>query len=187
MAGIIEIIQGTFRTISVIDPVIRTILIAIVILLIGLVAGKLISRFVKHLLHQLEADKTFKATTGWKFSIEKTISSFVEYFIYFIVIIMALEKIGITSAVLNMVAGIIILLVLISIVLAIKDFVPNMMAGLILKGKKEYKKGVKIQVKRIEGKIQEIGLLETRVLTSKKDIILIPNSIFVKHEITIKK
>ena len=54
------------------------------------------------------------------------------YFIYFIAIIMALNQVGLTSAILNMLSGAVILLILISMILAIKDFVPNMVAGIFI-------------------------------------------------------
>ena len=181
-----ELVNTALETVNTVNPLLNRLLVAIIILLVGFAVGKLLGKFIKKILEEMNIDKNLNSTTGWKFSLEKLIANFITYFTYLIAIIMTLDTLDVTSAVLNMIAGTIILLVLISIVLAIKDFVPNMMAGLMLKNRKEYKKGVKVKIKNIEGKILEIGLLETTIITNKKDTILVPNSIFTKNETFIK-
>ena len=100
---------------------------------------------------------------------------------------MALNSLGLTTFVLNMVFAAIILMVVISFLLAIKDFVPNLIAGFSLKRKNYLKEGDKIKIKNLEGKILKINLLETKIETTKKDLIIIPNSIFSKNEIILKR
>lgn len=184
--AVIQMVSDALNRLSAINPVIQGILVATLILIIGLVTGKLLGKFVKRLLHEFEADKNLHEATGWKFSVEEGTSVFVTYFTYFIALIMALDTIGITSAVLNMIAGIVVLLLMISAVLAIKDFLPNLVAGISLRSKKEFQEGTTIKIKNVEGKIEEIGLLETRI-KAKKEVILIPNSLFNKFETIIKK
>ena len=49
------------------------------------------------------------------------------------------------------------------------------------------KKGDKIKVDNLVGKVKKISLIETEIETKSGDIIYIPNSTLTKKEITIKK
>ncbi len=179
---VLEILENTWETYTAINPIIQRILVSTLILLMGLIAGKLVGKFVKRLLAQVEADKHIKNALNVGFSAEESVGNFVTYFIYFLAVIMALDSLGVTSAVLNMLAGIVILLLLVSVILAIKDFVPNAMAGVMMKMKDEYYEGSEIKIKNISGVIEEIGVLETRIKGEDGEYILVPNSVFTKHE-----
>ena len=72
-------------------------------------------------------------------------------------------------------------------ILAVKDFIPNFVAGLTLYQKRNIKPGEKILVNNIEGEILNISLLETKVRTRNGDIVYIPNSILTKHVVIKKK
>jgi small-conductance mechanosensitive channel len=160
------------------------IVIAIIVLLIGFIIGKILGRLLQKILHEFETDKALKNVAGINFSIEHLIGSLLTYFIYFIAIIMALNQIGLTSIILNMLSGAVILLILISIILAIKDFVPNMIAGIFIFQKEIIKKGDIISFDKIKTKVLETTLIETKLESKSKDTIYIPNSILIKKEIT---
>ena len=97
---------------------------------------------------------------------------------------MALNQMGLTSLILNMLSGSVILLILISIILAIKDFVPNMVAGIFIFQKEIIRKGDVISFDKIKAKVLETTLIETKLESKSKDTIYIPNSVLIKKEIT---
>jgi len=158
-------------------------IVSIIILLIGLIVGRILGKIIHKVLHEIELNNILKKATGLKLSLEEIISSFISYFIYFIFIIIALEKLGLGAIVLNIVAGGIMVVIILSVFLSLKDFAPNCIAGIMIYRKGFIKEGDFIKVKGIEGKITHISLIETRVETKKKDIISIPNSILTKNEV----
>ena len=157
--------------------------VTIIILFVGIIIGKIASKLVKKILSEIEIDNIVKKATGVTVGIEKMISSFVSYFIYFIAIIMALNQLNITTTVLSMISGAIILLIIISVTLAIKDFIPNLIAGFYIHRNRFIKKGEWISVKGMEGEVKEITMIETKIETANKDVIFIPNSALTKTEI----
>ncbi len=159
--------------------------VAALILLVGFIIGKLLGKLVHRLLHEAEVDNILKKA-GVKVSLEVVLGTFTSYFIYFVTIIMALNQIGLTTSILQIIsAGVIILLILFTI-LALKDFIPNMIAGLVIYQKETVKVGDKIKVNNLEGTVKKISLIETDIITTKKDIIHIPNSNLIKSELIIK-
>jgi len=182
-----NILEESLGSLRVLNPVLNKLVAATVVILVGFAVGKLLGKLVKRMLHELRVDKTFQEATKWNFSVENFLAGFASYFTYFVAAIMGLDKLGVTSTVLNVVAGVVMLIILVSLLLAIKDFIPNVVAGWIINAKKEIKKGVKVKVRGVEGFIQEVNLLETKIVTRKGDLILIPNSVFLKQETVLKK
>lgn len=161
-------------------------IVGIIILLIGFIIGKILGRFVHKLLHEIELNNILKKA-GIKISLEEIISKFITYFIYFISVIWALNEIGLTTTILNMISAAVLILIIISVLLAIKDFIPNLLAGFLIYQKSLIKEGNLIEVNQLKGKVKNISLLETEIETRKGDIIYIPNSLITKKEIIIKK
>nr|MCK4930309.1 mechanosensitive ion channel [Nanoarchaeota archaeon] len=178
----LEVISGVTEKVS---PLLSKIVIAILILLIGLIIGKLIGNLIRRALNEVQLDKHLRTVVGLKFSLEKIVGNFVSYFIYFMAIVMSLNSLGLTTAILNMISAAIIVIVIVSFILAIKDFFPNFIAGIMIRSKKVFNEGDVIQIKEVRGRITSIGFLETKLLTPNKEEVIIPNSIFNKRQITI--
>lgn len=168
------------------NPFVLNVVTAILILLIGFIIGKIIGKIILKVLKEIEFDKNMKKTTGYGVSYSLIVSRFVSYFIYFIAVIMALDSLGLTPFVLKAVAIVILLIVGISILLAIKDSIPNFIAGISVRRKKLCEVGDRIKVGNIEGKVVEVNLLDTRLKTSNKDLIVVPNSYFMKNYVVKK-
>lgn len=180
----LEVITGVSDKFT---PVLSKIAIAVLILLIGLILGKLLGNLIRRALSEVQLDKHLRTTAGLRLSLERIISSFVSYFIYFVAVVMSLNSLGLTTAVLNMIAAAIIIVIVVSFILAVKDFFPNFMAGIMIKNKKMFNKGDTVQIKEVRGRIISIGFLETRILTPGKEEVIIPNSIFNKRQVIIKR
>lgn len=159
---------------------------AIAIILIGLVIGRFLGKLIKRVLHELDLNKTL-SQKGIQSPVEQIISNIVQYLIYFIALIMALNQLGLTSRVFHIILILVLLLLIAFLILTIKDFLPNLMAGMFLLRRKHIKPGDKITVENIKGVIQEIDLIETKILTKSNDIMIVPNSILNKNIIIKKK
>lgn len=187
MADIVNQSLGVVSEVSTtVSPQLSSIVIAILILLIGLIIGKLAGLIIKRVLNEMGLDKHIKAKT-FKFSLERFISNAASYIIYVIAIIMSLNRLGLTKAILLIIAGIIAFLILASFLLSVKDFFPNLFTGLRIKMNKLFLEGDEIQIKEVTGRISFIGYLETRIKTSSNEEIIIPNSIFNKKPFIVKK
>ena len=159
-------------------------IVAIVLLLIGFILGKILGRLVYKFLHSFELNENFSKLAGVTLKIEEISESFTTYFIYFITIVIVLQQIGLVTTILHMIAAGVIILIILSTFLGIKDFIPNAIAGFFIQRKKEFRTGQKIKVKGMQGTITEINLLETKIETKNGDIIFIPNSVLSKTEVT---
>ena len=179
-----ETLEQTFNYLhEVFSKFYYDILIAVIILLIGFILGKLLSKVIKKVMNSLEVDKITKKATRVDIGLENAFATFTKYFIYFIAIIMALNQLNITTTILQMFSAAILIIVIISIILAIKDFVPNTFAGFYLYRNKFIKEGEVIRVKGIQGTVKHINLVETKIVTDEGDLVYIPNSALTKTEV----
>lgn len=159
---------------------------AIIILLIGFIIGRFVNKLLKKVLKELETDRILKEQASVKIPVEEFLSSTAKYLVYFIAIIMALNQLGITTVILQILLFVALVILVAFIILAVKDFIPNVLAGFFIYQKKVLKEGDKIKVNKIEGKVIHVNLVETRIKTKSNDIVHIPNSVLTKN-ILIKK
>ena len=159
---------------------------AIIILLAGLIIANILSKLTKKLLKELEINKILKTKLNISLPIENIISGTLKYLIYFVVIILSLNQLGITTKVLYIILVGILIIIIAIILLSIKDLIPNVISGFLIYKQKKLKVGDTIQIKDLEGKIIEINLLETKIETKNKEIVHLPNLLVTKEKI-IKK
>ena len=159
---------------------------AIAILLIGLFAARVVSRILEKVMKELEVNRILKEQAGIKIPVEEFISALAKYIIYFLAVIWALAELGLQTAVLYILLGIFLLILVSFIVLAFKDFIPNITAGFFIHQKNLIKPGDVIRVKDIEGEVVSINLVET-VIRVKDETVYIPNSVLTKNEIVKKE
>jgi len=160
-------------------------IVAVIILLMGIIFGRILGKLTQKFLKEIELNNILKKA-HIHLALEQTISHFVKYFIYFIAAIWALNELGLTTTILNMISGAALIVIIISILLAIKDFIPNAMAGFLIYQRGMLKEGNKILVDGLEGEVKKISILETVIETKNKDKIHIPNSTITKKELTVK-
>ncbi len=159
---------------------------AVIILLIGLIIGKVLGKLTQRGLREVELNRILKKA-GISFGMEEFVGHAITYLIYFIAIVLALDQLGVTALVLYILVAAILLIVVVAFILGVKDFIPNFIAGIRLNYKKLYKAGDTITVGSVSGKVKEVGLLETKLINKSDDIIHIPNSNIMRHEIKVRK
>ncbi len=171
-----------FFGLDAVSDVIVKLIAALAIVLFGLILGNILSKLLKKVLHEFELNRVLKEQ-NIRFPLEEFLSTIFKYIIYFVGIIWALTEIGLATIILQILLIVILVLVVAFIILAFKDFVPNITAGFFIHNKNLFKKGDKIKVHSIEGIVEEVDLIETKVKTVDGDVILIPNSILTKNEV----
>lgn len=168
--------------IGFVKPLASNIVVAVVILLVGLIIAKILERLTYKALHELELDKWLRKG-GFTFPLEHTIAHVIRYAIYIVTIVFALNQLNLTATVLNLVAIAILVLVIVAVLLGIKDFIPNYLSGLSIHKRGHIKEGDHIRVNHMQGEVQQINLLDTRIKTDTGDVLFVPNSIIVKNEV----
>lgn len=166
------------------SDLISSLTVAFILFVLGLIIGRILGKVVEKVLKEFKVGSAVRKKTGMKTSFEKLVSGFVSYCIYIVFFILALNKIGITAVILDIVAIIIVVVLAISLILSIKDSMPNIIAYRKLAGRKDVAVGKKITVQNITGEIEEMTLFEVKVRTSSGDIIHIPNSLLMKETYT---
>src|SRR3989344_3955195 len=148
-------------------------IVAIAIILIGLVFGRFIGNITKKLLRELEINRILKEQVKINIPLEEFLSASLKYIIYLVSIIIALSQIGLATTIFYILVILILVALLAFIILAVKDFVPNAVAGFIIYQKKKIKVNDIIQVNNIEGKVIELALLDTKIKVKSNDIVFI--------------
>ena len=139
---------------------VKTILFLIFILFLTNFSLKMVKKIVNKRLDEEDKGK-FRA-----------IFSFLKYFVYIIVIIIALESSGIQVGVL--LAGSAALLV--GIGLGLQDVFKDMVAGFIILFERAVTAGDIIVVDNIVGEVREVGLRTTSLFTRDDIVMIVPNS-----------
>jgi len=164
-----------------IEPFYSGIVIAILIILIGLIIGQLLSRLIKKLLHELKLNKLINMSTGLNIPIESVISTLVKYIVNLFFLFWALQKLNLGELFVNVIAGGILAIIVVSLLLGIKDFMRNAVAGLFITFKDIVKVEDVIKCNDVSGRVTQIELIQTIIETKSNDVIYIPNSILVKN------
>ena len=160
---------------------------AVVIVLIGLIVGRVIGKLVRKGLHELEIDSILNKYAKIRIPIEESFGRIVSYVIYFIAIILALNQLGLSTFILRVILWIILVLVVAFVILAFKDFIPNLAAGFFIHHKLKLKKGNIIEVAGVKGKIINMNLVETTIKTKNKEEVIVPNAMLNKNIVVKKK
>ncbi|MBU0457262.1 MAG: mechanosensitive ion channel domain-containing protein [Nanoarchaeota archaeon] len=165
---------------------IYTIIVGVVILLVGFGLGILARKLMQKVLKEIELNKIM-AKVGITHNLERGISIIISYLIYLVTIVYFLRQLGITSVVLYLVLGGILMLIILTSLVGLKDVIPNFVAWLILQKRGNIKVGKTVEVKEISGRVEKVGYLETEIKTYGGDILYVPNTLFLKSKFKIKK
>ncbi|MBN1156122.1 mechanosensitive ion channel [Candidatus Woesearchaeota archaeon] len=167
---------------SMFRPMMMKIVVALLILLVSFITGRLLGKLIEKILKSFEVNKTFHRTTKMTVHLEQGISKTVAYFIGLIGIIMALDYLNLALVVGKILLVILLSLILISIILGMKDFVPNLIAWMRIKRNRSFLVRDRVKVYGIEGEIKKISIFETKMQTNQGDTVFIPNSLFIRKK-----
>lgn len=153
--------------------------IALIVFFVGFIIAKLASRILKKLLAEAEINRILE-TAGFK-PISNTIASIVKYIIYTITLFIILQQFGLTKLVLAIIVIAATIIIIISLLLAIRDFIPNFVAGIFLRKKVKKFMGKYVQIGPVKGKLMHFGL--TGSIMKNKEQYYIPHLYTSKQKI----
>jgi small conductance mechanosensitive channel len=168
------------------SQIITNIVAGILVISFGIIIGNLLGILSKKILHAFEIDRILQ-NQGMGFPYESFVGSTVQYLIYISGLIMGLTFLGLDVITLYLVLFIILALLIAFILLSLKDFVPNFIAGIIISYTKKVKKGEKLQLDHMEGKVLEVNILDTKMKIHDGDIVLMPNKVILQNKVIKKK
>jgi small-conductance mechanosensitive channel len=164
--------------VDLIRPVISKILVAVIVLLVGFIVGKLAGKTLQWLLRALELNRRCRELLGLQWRVEQFLSGLLAGAIYFIVIIMALTVLGLSKIIALLLSVSVIVLIVSTILLSIKDFVPNYVDGFRLR--KRLHEGDTVVIDETTGNIKEMTWTDVKIVAQTGDVLYIPNSLFLK-------
>jgi|SRR3989344_2504667 len=166
----------------IISGSLNKVVVAVVTILIGLLIGRLMASIAFKILTELKTNKIIKENFGIKMSVEQLVSKIIYYLIIIASLTIALNQLGLSKIILYLILALILLTLISFIIIAFKEFIPQIIAFLWIYQKKIVKIGEIVEIKNIKGKIVKIGLTEIK-LTANGDIIHIPNSLLFKEKV----
>ncbi len=159
---------------------------ALIILLVGVILGNLVGQLMRKLLNSFGINKLIRRT-GLGISLEEILSGVFRYIVYLVTIVLAMNQVGMTRTLVEGVCLAVALILIISICIALKDFVPNLIAGLYLLHGNTVKVGDSVEFDNTKGKVIAIHIMDSRLETGKKEFLVVPNSTMLKKLIKVKK
>ncbi|MCQ2464601.1 MAG: mechanosensitive ion channel family protein [Oscillospiraceae bacterium] len=143
---------------------------ALIILVTGVVITKVILKAIKKMSSRSTLDKT---ANGF-------LHSFVSTVLYAIVIVMALNVLGVPMASIITVLG----AAGLALSLALQQCLSNVAGGFIILGSKPFKVGDFIEINGVTGEVEGISVLYTKLLTPDNKLSYIPNGVAANEKIT---
>jgi small-conductance mechanosensitive channel len=169
----------TMQVVASVQSYTNLIVMAIVILIVGLTLGLLAKKLLYRMLKEVELNK-IAVKSGIGCDVENLISSIISYMVYFATAIIFLSYLGIGWWVIYLILGGIIILLVLTVLVGIKDIPANLMGWITAKRKNRLKKGKKIEVNGISGIVEKKGVLKTIIRTERGDLLYVPNALFRK-------
>lgn len=185
MAIVQSILAWLQRFMKGFTPFLDKFVIFFLIIFIGFLVGKILGRLIKKILADIKTDEFCRNHLNIKFSIERTLASLIASIIYIASVLFALDAIGFTAALVEILLLIVIVAILLSLLFAIKETFQN--AGARFMWKQALKPGAYIRMEETEGEIKAINLLDTVIETRNGDTIIVPNGLFLNRTVKILK
>jgi small-conductance mechanosensitive channel len=164
--------------VDLLRPVLSKVVVALVVLIVGFIAGKLIGKTVLYFFRSFHTNKKWKELTGLNWRIEAFISGICSAVIYFFVIIMTLTILGLSAFITKLLSFGVICIIFISVILAVKDFFPNYLAGFSLHKRIHFKDIVIVD--GMKGVVEEINWSDVKIRQENGEILYIPHILFLK-------
>ena len=170
---------------STIGTYFNKILVGIVILLVGFGIGILVKKILDRVLKEVELNRIM-GKVGLTHNLESILSNIIAYLVYLFTIEFFLQHLGIGSYVLLIIVGAVLMLIILTFLVGMKDVIPNFIGWLYIQKKGKMKEGHHVNIREIGGRVERIGFMETEIKTERGDILYVPNALFMKSKFRVK-
>ena len=160
---------------------------AIAIVIFGSVITEFATDIIKFSIKSNGIDALLEEA-GIKFKISNTASAFARYFLYSVILVIALTQLGIQVLELMILLSILWFAVVFTLavfsIFGLKEMLPDICAGLYLRSSKRLIAGDKISFGQLKGNVQKVGFVSTEVEVGK-EVAYVPNGQLLKGHYTI--
>lgn len=156
-----EVMQWIYNTFAV----------AVIILLAGFIIAKIAGKIVRRVLSDIELNKVL---TKAKFTpMSDALGAIVEYLLYFATLLVVLQQFGLANITLWIIGIIAAIIIIFSLTLTVRDFIPNAVVGLFIRKKLKAKLGRQVQIGMISGRLVHVGAVAS--IVRNKDEYCVPH------------
>jgi small-conductance mechanosensitive channel len=160
---------------------------ALFILMMGYVIAQVVSKLTARILHDLAINDIYHKKTKQYFVLDDAIAQLLKYAIYIGFVFWALSVINAAWFVVNALSIMTLVIILLVTLFATKDVIANGLAGLSLMKRNNFTIHDTISIDQTTGKVLKKGLFYTIIKTPTSDIVQIPNALFSKYGVQVKK
>ena len=143
---------------------------ALLILVIGFYIERVFSRYVSKLIIKLTGDETLGGF----------LRNVVFVALFILIIITALTNLGVQTTSIIAVLG----TAGLAIGLSLKDSLSNLAGGILIIVLRHFKKDDLVVIGSVTGKVQEVNLFQTKLVTPDNQVVIMPNSMVVSAPVT---
>ncbi len=172
---------------GIVSALLNDVVVAAIIILMGFIAGKLIGRLVFMVLKEIEFNAFLKNSFKLSFPADELFGFLVQFFIYFMSIILSLQVLRIQGLLFNLVSIGMVVMIFVSVILSLVDFIPNVYAGVYMHHKGKLKVGNTVRVGNLEAKVRSIDLVDTQMTTKEGDSLFVPNFYLMRNFVVVRK
>ncbi len=166
-------------------PALNQLILFFFIVFISFLVGKMLGRLARKLLVDLKADAWLRRLSGVNVPLARLVGGFVAAVLYTLGFILALRAVGLGTTAVLVLALVFLVSVLLGLLVALRDLIPNALAGLTL-DRRHVRVGAWLRMEGVEGRVVEVALLETHVESREGELIIIPNALFTRRTFTLK-
>ena len=161
------------------------VVVAAIVLFVGLALARILALSIDAGLRRIRLNEALRSGFGIPFNVSGIIGQLILWSISAITVLWALRIIGLNRIVLTILAVIALVIIVFSMVLALRDLVPNLVAGAEMHRKGFFAEGDTVMIDGETAQVLETGLLET-ILEQEDVRIVIPNALMLRKEIVVQ-
>jgi small-conductance mechanosensitive channel len=159
-----------------------TVVRAVLTLVIGFMLGRFASSFFADLLKGERVQNLLKPRGYGELEVD-LMAAMLRYFIYVLVFLVVIMQFGVGELVVQLIATVFILVLFLIMAYSLKEFIPNVAAGLYINRNEIFEVGETLQIDEFKGEVIKKGVLSTIIVTEDKKVVIIPNSIVARRKI----
>ncbi len=167
-------LPGLSNSMGVFINYVPNIVIAFFVVIIGLVVADKVAIFIEKVFEDTNIPKYWFFGKG------------IRYFIYILVGTMALTQLKVSTGILIITITIIMVLWSIITIIGLKNIVPNFFSGVFIVFYRQINVGDKIKIEDMEGVVEEVSLVYTKIKKADGKYLLVPNSKILDNVIIIE-
>jgi len=165
---------------QIFSPLVNNLSIAIVILLLGFLAGKLISMILYKLFTEIQLDRAVGTFIDGRIYISRYISSIISVVIYIVTFFLALNRLRLTTAFIMILFIVAVIIFVGSVMLGLGDFFPNLYYWILIMQEGKLRPGKKVKLNTLSGNISKISVFRSWIEKSGEKFV-VSNSVLYKE------